>query len=183
MRIVVSTNPDRERWLNDLIDSIPVQYADKLDVISTRHFEVDAIKQAYQNQLPSDDKRFLFLQDSCVIKDYAGLMLHVQSYTTALLIPRPSCYLAVYHVDALAQMWWPVISPDDKEESIRHETTWMDSYEEVARRTFNIPQVPVVFPEITDARALAENNFIEVHCERRLNLENDFISKRKGTFR
>lgn len=178
IRVIVSSNPDRQRWVDNLHRAMPVGYGRFLDIVLTRNFEVSAIREGMR----AGYEKFLFLQDSCVVKDHKLLEI-AAGYDTALLIPRPNCYLAVYHTRVLRQMWWPDIDPDDKESSIRYETEWMDSYEEVARREFNIPSVPVIFPQITDGRALAEENFLEVNGERRLVLENEYFAKYKGTFR
>lgn len=181
MRIVVSTNPDRGMWLEDFIDSVPAEHLSKVEVYSTYGFELDALRQAYVSGRHS--QRIMFFQDSVLLKDVEGIIRKAEPHPTCLLLPRPSCYLAVYNAEVLAQMWWPNITKDNKEESIRNETIWMDSYEGVARNHFGLSQVPVLFPELTDARALKDGNIGLVHGERRLHLENEYLDKRKGTWR
>lgn len=178
IRTVVSTNPDRTGWLKQFVESFPIPCANTLDIIITRHFELGAIKMAYDKGY----ERFLFLQDSTQIKD-EKFFDEVSSWQSALLLPRPSCYMAVYHRRVLDRMWWPEpITPDDKEASITYETAWLDDYMNQHRRVYRT-FMPVIFPELTDRRALDEGNLREVNGERRLVLENDLFVKYKGCYR
>lgn len=182
VRVVVSTNPDRGHWLNDLLASIPSYPSWQVDVIITRHFEMEAIRQGFLAGYP----RFLFLQDSVVIKDPSGFMAVVDPFVTASLMARPSCYMFVYDRRVLERLTFPPkIEPEDKETSILYETQFTDAYQEKALEMgLGINgQFPVIFPELTDARALADNSFEVVHNEKRLVLENGFMKKRKGTYR
>lgn len=181
-RIIISTNPDRKHWLKDLMETIPSHPGWQVDVVITRHFELEAIRQGYIAGYP----RFLFLQDSVIIKDPSGFLSAVNGYTTASLMARPSCYMFVYDRRVLDRMPFPPkIAPEDKETSIRYETEFCDAYIDLVREMgLGINgEMPVIFPELNDARALRDQNFTEVHGERRLVLENDFMKKLKGTFR
>lgn len=177
--IVVSTNPDRTEWVERFMASYQrCQQEVEIVVISTWHFELGAIWKAHHLGL----HRFIFLQDSVQIHDWDQFLDDCQPHDSALIIPRPNCYLSVFNRRVLLSMDEPArIAKGDKEAAITGETVFMDEYTRHARREGLA--TPTIYPTLTDGEALAAERYGNFNGEQRLALSNGIITKWKGTWR
>jgi hypothetical protein len=166
--VVIGSSPDRQEWLADCSASI------KRDHIAVVSFGFELAKIGWVMDNTNAD-RFLFLQDSWVIKDQSFWDL-LDSHTGSIALTADpyffGCYAGVYERSVIEQIGVPVIA--DKRDAIRHEIEWHKSYVEVAG------EPTVLFPELTDANALG---MIELHGRTNLVLENYYIVKYKGTWK
>jgi hypothetical protein len=172
--VVVSTGDGRGHWVADCLRSIT--RGNVTVCLSRTGGELGAIRMIHEGTHWS---RWLLLQDSCEVLDNALFDL-VDATTGSLLIaPRPSMYLAVYEREILDRIGIPdVPAGADRAVAIRHETEWMDQYED-AHRQLRGGSVPVLFPDFTDANAPRRE-----HRHGRINLvlENTYLRKYKGTW-
>lgn len=167
MLVVIGSSPGREQWLADCTASITREHI----AIVSFGFELAKIGWVISN---TKSDRFLFLQDSWVIKDDKFWDL-LQSTTGSVAITADpyfyGCYAGVYESWVIEQIGVPVIA--DKREAIRNEIDWHKSYVEVSGN----PQV--LFPELTDRNSTRQE---EKHGRNNLVLENDYLVKYKGTW-
>jgi hypothetical protein len=165
--IVIGSSPGREQWLADCTASIKREH---IAVISFG-FELAKISWVMSN---TNADRFLFLQDTWLVKDEAFWDLLDATNGSVAITSDPfyfGCYAGVYERWVIDQIGVPVMS--DKRDSIRHEFDWHNKYVEVAGN----PQV--LFPELTDANSTRQE---ERHGRINLVLENDYLVKYKGTW-
>jgi len=165
--VVIGSSLGRQDWLADCSASIK---RDHIAVVSYG-FELAKIGWVMDNTTAD---RFLFLQDSWVIKDEAFWDLVDATTGSVALTADPyffGCYAGVYERWVIEQIGVPVMA--DKRDAILHEIKWHKSYVEVAG------QPTVLFPELTDSKALGQ---IELHGRTNLVLENDYLVKYKGTW-
>ncbi len=165
--IVVATTPGREKWLDQCLKSIgdiPTV------VLSDFTFELGKIKWMYEN---TNVDRFLFLQDSVVVKDKKFFDL-IFSYPKSVAVsPCPTVfgmYLGIYSRDTLSQIEIPKVN--NKDEAIYYEMEWSNKY-------CSIEKVPVLFPDFIDHN---NKGVIEKFGRPNLILENDYLIKFKGTW-
>jgi hypothetical protein len=166
--VVVGSSLGRESWLADCSASINRNH---IAVISFG-FELAKIGWVMDN---TNAERFLFLQDSWVIKDESFWDL-LEAHTGSVAITADpyfyGCYAGVYERSVIEQIGVPEIKT--KREAIDNEIAWHMSYVEVAG------QLVVLFPDLTDANATRQ---VERHGRTNLVLENDYIAKYKGTWK
>ncbi len=173
--IVIKTDASRAGFVGPCIEALGNRDA---HVIKNASFELGGISRGLELGLD----RFLFIQDTVIIKDADRLFELLESHETCQLLPRPGCYLGVYSSRILREMTIPTIPLGDKEAAITNETVFVDEYINTAYCAYGI-RVPVIFPELTDGRALADEN-MKFHVDGlRLALENEVLVKFKGTFR
>lgn len=118
--------------------------------------------------------RFLFLQDSWVVKDDRFWDLLESNTGSVSITADPyfyGCYAGVYERSVIEQIGIPVIA--DKREAILYEIDWHKRYVEVAGKPV------VLFPELTDANSTRQE---QRHQRINLVLENDYLVKYKGTW-
>jgi hypothetical protein len=165
--VVIGSSPDRQDWLADCSVSIK---RDHIAVINTG-YELGKIGWVMNN---TKVDRFLFLQDSWVIKNQAFWDL-LDGITGSVAITSDpyfyGCYAGVYERSVIEQIGVPVMT--DKLDSIRCEIEWHKLYVDVAG------EPAVLFPDLTDANATRE---IQKHGRTNLVLENDYLIKYKGTW-
>jgi hypothetical protein len=166
--IVIATTPGREEWLSQCLKSLGNR--DHI-VISDFSWELGKIKWMYDN---TSIERWLFLQDSIVIKDEKFFDL-IFSYDKSVAVS--SCpvlfgmYLGIYHRETLSKINIPKVK--DKEQSIFYEHSWNNEY-------CKNEKVPLLFKDLSDSNSKGQkflfgrNNLI---------LENDYLIKYKGTWR
>ena len=164
--IVIGTTPNRENWLAQCLKSIqrPVL------ILSDFNYELGKINWLYNN---TSIERFMFLQDSIVIKDNNIFDLLNETGSIALTNdPAPyGMYMGIYERKVLAQINIPM--PQSKKESIEFEMFWTAEYCKMAEN------VRIAFPDLADKNATKK----EVLFDREnLVLENDFIIKYKGNW-
>jgi hypothetical protein len=167
MLIVIGSSPDRQRWLADCSASIK---RDHIAVVSFG-FELAKIGWVIDN---TNADRFLFLQDSWVIKDQAFWDLLDKQPGSVAINSDPyfyGCYAGVYERSVIEEIGVPEITT--KREAIDNEIAWHKRYVEVAGEPV------VLFPDLTDARATRQ---VERHGRINLLLENDYLAKYKGTW-
>jgi hypothetical protein len=119
-------------------------------------------------------ERFLFLQDSWVIKDDGFWELLENEEGSVCLTADPyyyGCYAGVYERAVIQQIGIPIIS--SKIESIENEIAWHKDYVQVAG------EPKVLFPDLTDKNA---TRTVEKNGRTNLVLENDCLVKYKGTW-
>jgi hypothetical protein len=165
--IVIGSSPGREQWLAGCTASISREHI----AIVSFGFELAKISWVMAN---TNAERFLFLQDSWVVKDDRFWDLLESTTGSVAITADPyffGCYAGVYERWVIEQIGVPIIS--DKRDAIRNEIDWHKSYVEVAGN----PQV--LFPELTDANSTRQE---ERHGRTNLVLENDYLVKYKGTW-
>jgi hypothetical protein len=165
--IVIGSSPGREHWLAECTSSITKEHI----AIVSFGFELAKISWVMAN---TNAERFLFLQDSWVVKDDRFWDLLESTTGSVAITADPyffGCYAGVYERWVIEQIGVPIIS--DKRDAIRNEIDWHKSYVEVAGN----PQV--LFPELTDANSTRQE---ERHGRTNLVLENDYLVKYKGTW-
>ena len=167
MLIVIGSSPGREQWLADCTASISREHI----AIVSFGFELAKISWVMEN---TNADRFLFLQDSWVIKDQRFWDL-LEACTGSVAINADpyfyGCYAGVYERSVIEKIGVPVVN--DKREAIRYEIDWHQRYVQVAGEPV------VLFPELKDSKAIKQ---IELHGRTNLVLENDYIVKYKGTW-
>lgn len=168
MLVVIGSSPDRTNWLTASSGSINREHI----VVQNYAYELGKIRWVMEN---TPAERFLFLQDSWVIKSDKFWDLLEQFEGSVALTRDPyfyGCYAGVYQRSVIEQVGIPQVQ--DKEHSILLEIDWHRKYVSVAG------EPTVLFPELTDANATrtAIKNGRE-----NLVLENDYVIKYKGTWR
>jgi hypothetical protein len=138
--IVVGTTPGRENWLKQCLESIqrPVL------VLSDHTFELGKIHTIFHK---TKIDRFMFLQDSVVIKDQNIFNLLDDEGSIALTNdPVPfGMYMGVYERSVLEKIHIPL--PESKEDAIRYEIEWTKIYCSQA------PKLKTAYPELSDQNA------------------------------
>ena len=165
--IVVATTPGRENWLAQCLASI----SQPVLVLSDFTFELGKINWVFNN---TKVDRFMFLQDSVVIKDEKIFELLTQDEGSISLTNDPciyGMYLGIYERKILNQIDIPI--PKSKRESIDYELTWTDSYCRAARN------VRVAFTDLADSKSKRKQ---VLFGRENLVLENDFLIKYKGNW-
>ena len=165
--IVVATTPGREQWLSQCLASInhPVL------VLSDFTFELGKINWIFNN---TKIERFMFLQDSVVIKNQDLFDLLFKDKGSIALTNDPcmyGMYLGVYERQVLEKIEIPI--PKTKAESISYELSWTDNYCKAARN------VRLAFTDFSDSRARRKQ---VLFGRENLVLENDFLIKYKGNW-
>ena len=157
----------REAWLADASASIEHEHI----AVVNFGFELGKIAWVLENTTAD---RFLFLQDSFVIKDQSFFTL-LEAFDGSVALfndPVPyGCFAGVYERSVLERVNVPVVV--SKRDSVRLEVEWCRAYVEAAGG------VPVLFPEICDGLGYV----VERHGRDNLVLENSFVTKFKGTWR
>lgn len=124
--IVIGTNYGREHWAQDCIDSITGPYI----VVCGPGYEVGHIKWVYDN---TDIERFIYLQDSFVIKDNS-LVEEVFSREGSVCLmcsgPHPQSYTALYERSTLSKMT-EIPFAKDKAEAMYWEENFILDYRKV----------------------------------------------------
>jgi len=165
--IVIGTTPGREKWLQQCLASIqhPVL------VLSDFTFELGKIKWVFEN---TKIQRFMFLQDSVVIKNQSLFDLLYKDKGSIALTNDPGMYgmyLGVYERKILEMVDIPL--PKSKAESIAFELSWTETYCRAARN------VRLAFTDLTDSRAKRKE---VLFGRENLVLENEFLIKYKGNW-
>lgn len=165
--IVIATTPGREQWLQQCLASIkhPVL------VLSDFTFELGKINWIFNN---TKIERFMFLQDSVVIKNDSLFDLLFKDKGSISLTNDPcmyGMYLGVYERHILEKIEIPV--PKTKAESIAYELSWTDNYCKAARN------VRLAFTDFSDSRSKRKQ---VLFGRENLVLENDFLIKYKGNW-
>jgi hypothetical protein len=165
--IVIGSSPDRQNWLSDCSASINREHV----AVINFGFELGKIGWVMKN---TKAERFLFLQDSWVIKDDSFWELLENEESSVCLNADPyyyGCYAGIYERRIIEQIGIPVI--ESKLDAIENEIAWHKDYVRVAG------EPKVLFPELTDKNA---TRTVEKNGRTNLVLENDYILKYKGTW-
>lgn len=168
MLVVIGSAPDRQEWLADCSASI------KRDHIAVVSFGFELAKIGWVMDNTNAD-RFLFLQDSWVIKNKTFWDLLDDTSGSVALTADPyffGCYAGVYERSVIDQIGVPIITT--KREAIDNEIAWHQDYVKVAG------EPSVLFPDLKDSNATRQ---VEKHGRANLVLENDYIAKYKGTWK
>ena len=121
--VVIGTSPGREFWVSDILSSI----SRPAIVVSDFGFELGKIRWVFEN---TNCERFLFLQDSVVIRDESLFDLLFESPGSSCIMCEPSCYgsyMGVYqeitwtkkYVQSCNELNHPVTITHQKFKSIR----------------------------------------------------------------
>lgn len=164
--IVVATTPGRENWLAQCLASI----TQPVLVLSDFTFELGKINWIFNK---TNVERFLFLQDSVVIKNEKLFELLYERASIALTNDPNvyGMYMGVYEREHLAKIDIPI--PESKREAIEFEMSWTAKYCQAAKN------VRIAFPDLTDRNATKKEI---VFGRENLVLENDFLIKYKGNW-
>lgn len=165
--IVVGTTPGREEWLTQCLKSITKPVL----VLSDFTYELGKINWVFNY---TKVERFMFLQDSVVVKDEKLFELLYNDKGSIAFTNDPSMFgmfMGVYERSHLGRIDIPV--PKSKAESIAYEMSWTKSYCQAAKN------VRLAFTDFTDAKSKRKETIFG-----RLNLviENDFLIKYKGNW-
>lgn len=168
MLIVIGSSPNRAEWLEQSSRSIGREHI----VVSNWGFELGKIAWVMNN---TNANRFLFLQDSWVIKTPNFFALLDDCTGSVALLQDPyffGCFAGVYERHIIEQIGVPVIQ--SKFDAVQSERKWHESYVAVNGEPH------VLFPRLSDEKATE----IRFHNGREnLILENEYIIKYKGTWR
>lgn len=167
MLIVIGTSPDRAHWAADASASIGRDHI----VVSNYGFELNKIRWVMEH---TSADRFLFLQDSWVIKSEKFWELLEQFEHSVALTSDPyffGCYAGVYERHVIEHIGIPVVK--DKAHSILLEIDWHRQYVDYGGKP------TVLFPDLTDANGKGP---VGRHGRKNLVLENDLVVKYKGTW-
>lgn len=165
--IVIATTPGRQDWLKQCLNSI----SKPVLVLSDFTFELGKINWIFNN---TKIDRFMFLQDSIIIKDEKIFELLYEDKGSIALTNDPcmyGMYMGIYERHVLEKVDIPI--PKSKAESIQYELTWTDAYCKAARN------VRLAFTDLTDSRAKRKE---VIFGRENLVLENDFLIKYKGNW-
>jgi hypothetical protein len=165
--VVIGSSLGREDWLADCSASINREHI----VVVNNGYELGKIRWVMENTTAD---RFLFLQDSWVIKSDGFWELLEQFEGSVSLNRDPyffGCYAGVYERRVIEKLGIPMAW--DKEVAILHEINWHRKYVSLSG------EPTVLFPELTDKNA---TGIVEHHGRDNLLLENDFVAKYKGTW-
>lgn len=167
-QIFIASSPGREHWVEQCSKSLgEIPHT----VICDYGYELGKIRWIWQH---TKFDRFLFLQDSVIIKDLS-LIDMIFSYPKSVAIsncPVPfGMYLGVYSRETLDKTGVP--KARTKEDAIRFEVDWSNKYCENE-------SVPVLFEDFTDANATGTK---KIFGRTNLVLENEYLIKYKGTWR
>jgi hypothetical protein len=163
--VVISTAPGREEWVKEILSSI----SRPCIVVSDYGFELGKLKWVLDN---TNAERFLFLQDSLVIRDENFIDLIFEQSGSACLLCTPKClgaYLGLYERKVLERVGIPTCST--KEDAIRYEIEWTSFY------INNCPEfrhtLPLAQREIRTLRKFGRENLV---------LVNDYYEKWYGNW-
>ena len=120
--IVIGTSVEREDWIYDIVKSISVPYI----LVSTGNYELGKIKWVYDN---TDIDRFIFLQDSLVIRDNFMFEKIFEAEGSCCIMCDPThmgSYLGLWERKTLEQTGIPI--PNTKKESMVYEWEWTKEY-------------------------------------------------------
>lgn len=165
--IVIATTPGREQWLQQCLASIEQPVL----VLSDFTFELGKINWIFNS---TKIERFMFLQDSVVIKNQNLFDLLLKDKGSIALTNDPcmyGMYLGVYERHILEKIEIPI--PKTKAESIAYELSWTDNYCKAARN------VRLAFTDFSDSRSTRKQ---VLFGRENLVLENDFLIKYKGNW-
>lgn len=153
--VVIATSPGRENWVQEILSSI----SRPVVVVSDFGYELGKIKWVFEN---TNCDRFLFLQDSLVIRDESLFDEVFESQGSSCIMDTPAClgsYMGVYERSVLSKIEIPVIHT--KEESIYYEIEWTQKYIEVCEN-FSHP-IPIVHKELETVRKFGRENLLYVN--------------------
>lgn len=168
MLTVIASSPDRMMWASDCLQSLG------RDAIIVTYGDYELGKIGWVLSHTTDD-RFLFLQDSFMVKSerfWSMLDEHPGSVSLLSDPDRFGCYAGVYERDVLERVGVPVV--ESKRDAVRCEVEWTRAY------CAEAGDVPVLFPDVRDDKA---SGVVERHGRQNLVLENDVIVKYKGTWK
>lgn len=165
--IIIGTTPGREEWLSQCLKSITKSVL----VLSDFTYELGKINWVFNN---TKIDRFMFLQDSVVVKDEKLFDLLYNDKGSIALTNDPSMfgmYMGIYERVHLSKIEIPI--PKSKSEAIGYEISWTKNYCQAAKN------VRVAFSDFTDSKSKRKETVFG-----RLNLviENDFLIKYKGNW-
>lgn len=164
--VVIATTPKREAWLTDCLESMPNT---KVMVLSDFTYELGKIRWLRDNTTLD---RFLFLQDSVVIKDEAVIAAAFEQEGSVCFSTDPfmfGMYLGIYDMEVLRQIDIPIVT--SKRQSIDYEISWHKTYCDMAGK------VTIMFDDIKDSMA---TGVVMRHGRENLLLENQYLAKYKG---
>ena len=165
--IVIATTPSRQEWLKQCLNSI----SKPVLVLSDFTFELGKINWIFNN---TKIDRFMFLQDSIIIKDERIFELLYEDKGSIALTNDPcmyGMYMGIYERKILEKINIPI--PKSKAESIQYELTWTEAYCKAAGN------VRLAFTDLSDSKAKRKE---VVFGRENLVLENDFLIKYKGNW-
>jgi hypothetical protein len=153
--VVISTSPGRENWVHEILSSI----SRPVIVVSDFGYELGKIKWVYEN---TNCDRFLFLQDSLVIRDETLFDQIFEVSGSSCIMDVPACmgsYMGVYERSVLSKIKIPDIST--KKESIFYEVEWTKKYI-ASCESFSHPLI-VAHKEIETVRKFGRENLLYVN--------------------
>lgn len=167
MLVVIGSSPNRQDWLKDCSASIK---RDHIAVVNYG-YELGKIRWVMKNTTAD---RFLFLQDSWIVKDDRFWTLLDGLSGSVALTDDPyyyGCYAGVYERWVIDKIGIPEVNT--KEDAISNEIKWHHQYFKT------VGELTVMFPELKDKNSVRE---VERHGRNNLVLENNYLIKYKGTW-
>lgn len=120
--IVIATSSERENWIYDIVKSLSIPFI----LVSAGGYELGKIQWVYEN---TNIDRFIFLQDSLVIRDNSLFEKIFNEEGSSCLMCDPShmgSYLGLYERETLYKTGIPIAH--NKKDSIRFEIDWTKEY-------------------------------------------------------
>ena len=120
--VVIGTSVEREDWIYELVRSLTVPYI----LVSTGNYELGKFKWVLDN---TNLDRFIFLQDSLVIRDNTMFEKIFESEGSACIMCDPThmgSYLGLWERKVLEKTGVP--TPITKKDSVHYEWEWTKEY-------------------------------------------------------
>ena len=152
--IVIATSPGRENWVREILSSISRPSI----VISDFGFELGKLRWVFEN---TNADRFLFLQDSVVIRDERFFDRVFEAKGSACFIEGSTClngFMGLYERAVLNKLAIPVVN--DKEDSIRYEVEWTKEYIEACGHLEH--PIPISQKKFETVRKFGRENLVLV---------------------
>jgi hypothetical protein len=168
--IVIATTPSSV-WLNLIRDSLKSYSKYPLIILSDYTYELGKIKYIYDH---TDIDEFVFLHDTCVIKDLSLFDLCFETYQ-GISVAFSMCpvkfgmYLGKYRRDTLKRVEIP--TPYSKIDSVKYEVSFNNAYCQAE------PETVLLFNDFHDVPRFEEKN-----GRNNMVLENQYLKKYKGTW-
>jgi hypothetical protein len=129
--IVIATAPGREAWVKDCLESIKAPAI----VVSGPGYELGKIKWIFDN---TGLDRFIFLQDSVIIKNTELLMSIFDTEGSSCIMCAPRCfgsYMGLYEKQTLDKIDIPSITT--KRDAVKYEIDWTQEYIKACGQIFH----------------------------------------------
>lgn len=168
--VVIGTDYGREAWLSDCLKSLK-NCTYPVIVLTQYRYELGKFRWLKENTSLDE---FLFLHDTCVVKDPSFIDEAFAHHGSVSLCDSPNwfgMYMGKYRMGILTSLIIP--ETESKYDSVLYETHWTEKYLYKDPDTINL---------FTDLDVPEKHRFETRHGRNNLVLENDYLIKYKATW-